>query len=927
MTHSKRLSALSSLALAVLMLLAPVGALAARQEARGTLTGTVTDPGGAAVSKATVLLINTQQAVLHTARSDDQGRFRFDSVPAGSYELRVTRADFDNRRLPVKLGAGETLDVPVTLDINRIAEQITVTAETGQVGERDRVPQGVNVIPESRILQRSTAVLAQVADEEVGVNLQRTAPAMGGIFIRGLTGSKVATYVDGVRYSTSAARGGVSTFFNLNEPTGLRAVEILRGPNSAQYGSDSLGGTIHLVTRVPAFGGDQPETHGEINTFFTSSDLSFGGNTLVTYGARRYGVLLNATARRVNNLRPAGGIDTHSAVTRFLGLPSDVLGSRLTDTAFTQYGGTVHVNYAPEDDQQLVFHYQRGQQDGAKRYDQTLGGDGGLVADLRNLMTDFGYLRYMKQGLGGVFDNLSAAVSYNAQREERVNQGGRGNPFATITHQKERTRVWGFNGYVDKQFTSRNTLLLGADVYRETIDAPAFTFNPVNNTSVLSRPRVPSGSRYITAGAYVQDVFDAVRDRLRLSTALRYNVASYRSRLSNAPVVAGLPLWPNDSWRDSEFSGRAGLVVTAAEGLNFAFNYSRGFRAPNITDLGTLGLTGNGFEVNATDAIALGGSIGTTAGAGAVNSGRPVEILRSETSNSFDAGVRYRRKNFDTDLTLFLNDVNRAIAQQTLILPAGATGRFLGDQPITSQLASGAVIVPLSTAPVLVRANFGDARFTGLEYTLDWRPTRTLAFGGNFTMIRAWDKATGLPPNIEGGVPPATAFLRLRYEPQSRHYFVEAYSTLAARLERLSSLDLGDRRTGAARSRNDIRDFFRRGACIRGLVNPGPDGVCATNNETLLLPTGETLLQVQNRLLPIGATINGVLVANDASAVPLFAALPGYGLFNLRGGYRFGDNSQIFFDFENILDRSYRGPSWGVDGPGRSVTARYQFRF
>ena len=68
--------------------------------------------------------------------------------------------------------------------------------------------------------------------------------ALGAIVVRGLTGSKIGAYVDGVRFNTSAMRGGINSFFNLNEPTGLHAVEILRGPNSAQYGSDSLGGTV-----------------------------------------------------------------------------------------------------------------------------------------------------------------------------------------------------------------------------------------------------------------------------------------------------------------------------------------------------------------------------------------------------------------------------------------------------------------------------------------------------------------------------------------------------------------------------------------------------------------------------------------------------------------------------------------------------------
>ena len=910
----KTSSSLLLILIIALSLFVPAPRARAQQSARGTVTGTVRDTADAAVVGAHVYLVSTQQAVLRSAQTDSGGNFRFEDVPAGAYEVRVTHKDFANRRLSARVFAGETANVSVTLEINPLAEQVTVTAERGQAADKERVPQPVNVISEAAIQERATGVLAQVADEEPGLALQRTSPTIGGIFVRGLTGTKVAVYVDDVRYTTSAMRGGISSFFNLNEPSSLRAVEVLRGPNGAQYGSDSIGGTINLITRVPGLGSATPETHGEFNTFFNSADLSYGANTLLTYGTRRTGLLGNIAARRVNNLRPAGGVDLHSSIQRFLGLRSDILGTRLTDTAFTQYSGTFHFNYAPTNDQQIVFHYQRAQQDGGKRYDQTLGGDGNLISDLRNFMLDFGYLRYLKQGFG-FFDNLSFTASYNTQREERVNQGGRGNPLATITHQKERTKAFGLSGYLDKQLARDNTLLIGADFYRETIDAPAYTFNPVTVRDTISRPRVPSGARYINAGAYIQDTAELVPERLRLSAALRYNVASYRSRAANAPIVSGRPLWPDDSLRVADFSGRIGFVGRIAPGLNLAFNYSRGFRAPSVTDLGTLGLVGNGFEADALTASSLGGLIGSTADATAVSTGQPVRILRSETSNSFDGGLRYRRRNFDTDLTLFLNDVGNAISQQTLILPPGATGRFLGSEQITSQNANGAVFVSLSTNPVLVRTNLARARINGLEYELNYRFAPAWTLGGNFTLIRAYDRATGLPPNIEGGTPPATTFLRLRYEPAGRRYYVEAYSTFATTQRRLSTLDLGDRRVGAARSRNDIRDFFRNGACVRGLVNPGPDGRCATGDETILIATGETLAQVQTRVL--GA----------ATSAPLFTYIPGYGLFNVRGGFRFGEGSLISFAFENIFDQTHRGLSWGIDGPGRSVTARYQYRF
>jgi hemoglobin/transferrin/lactoferrin receptor protein len=156
---------------------------------------------------------------------------------------------------------------------------------------------------------------------------------------------------------------------------------------------------------------------------------------------------------------------------------------------------------------------------------------------------------------------------------------------------------------------------------------------------------------------------------------LRYNVASYRSRASNSPLVGGQPLFPDDSLRVDDFSGRIGAVATVFDGFNLAFNYSRGFRAPNITNLGSLGLVGVGFQVATADVLNLGATVGTTADETALSSGVAVSPLRSETSNNYDLGLRYRRGRFDTELVGFVIDYADSIVRQTLILPPGAVGR------------------------------------------------------------------------------------------------------------------------------------------------------------------------------------------------------------------------------------------------------------
>lgn len=912
---------LVSLALAV-ALLAPSLLLfspraQAQQGSRGTITGTVKDTGDAIINEANVALINSHQALLGMTVTDNSGNFSFGDVPAGTYIVLVSRPDFSRQRVSAQVTAGATTTLSVVMEVNQVNEQVTVTAEAGQVADARNSAQPINVINEKEILERAPEVVAQVVDEEPGVNLQRTSPSLSAVFVRGLTGRNVAVYVDGIRYTTSAQRGGVGTFFSLIEPSTLEIVEVLRGPNSSQYGSDVLGGVVNFISRTPAYGGNEGEFHGNTNVFYSSPTNGFGGNTLLTYGTRRYGMLLNVNARRINRLRPADGLDSHSALTRFLGIPSDIVSERLPDTAFTQYGGLLRTNINLNETTQFLLSYSRNQQDGGRRYDQLLGGDGNLIADLRNLMTDLFYARLVKQGLG-FFDNASFTFSYNGQREERINQGGQGDPTGAITSQRERTNVFGFNFNVDKQLGEYNTFLFGGDVYRDKIHAPAYTLNPVTRVTTPSRPRIPDGARYLSTGVFVQDTFTAIPERLRISGALRYSVASYKSEAANALLgPAGRPLFPDDSARFDAFSGRIGAVVNVGGGFDIAAKYTRGFRAPNTTDLGILGLVGTGFEVDATTAAGLGGFIGTSAGADAVSSGIPVSRLSPETSDNFDLSLRYTHSRIRAELTGFTNKLNGVYFDQALVLPPGAVGRFLGSDQIISQNAAGLVFVAAATSPVLVRANYDDARFNGVEFNSDARLSNDFSFNGNFTYIRAYSLLNGLPPNVEGGVPPATGFLSLRYQPRgSSRFYIEAYSTLAARQRRLSSLDLADRRTGGARTRTQIANFFNRGARVRGITQGG-----------ILLATGETVTQVQNRVLPLGATINGVTVTGNGTAVPLINALPGYGLIGLRGAYRFGERSEVFVDFENIGDKQYRGISWGIDGAGRGITFRYRYKF
>lgn len=759
--------------------------------AQTTISGTVKDEKGDLIPAAQVSIKadNFQTSVL----TDENGKFIFSNLPtsASEYELSVYARGFNP--YVRKIQAGTIIEITLMPESLRF----TVTAEYGEKLEKELTPQAVNLISRESILDRSTVFLARVAEQEAGINVQRTSPSLGGIFIRGLAGKNVVVYVDGVRFTNAAQRGGINTFFNLNEPSSLERIEVIRGASSAQFGSDALGGTINLVSLNNSINSDKPAFNGEISANAQTADRSGGSFAILSYGADRFNLLLNLAGRRINRLRPARGIDSHSALTRFLGISSKVLGERLPDTEFTQYGGALRLSYLPTNDLQIILNYHRSQQDDGKRYDQLLGGDGNLIADLKNLMTDFGYVRLIKQNLS-LFDSASITFSYNSQREERVNQGGQGDPFGSITHQYERTSVSGFNFFLDKTL-EKLTLGFGGDYYFEKINSPAFTVNPRTNTSTLSRPRIPDEARFRSSGVFLNGALQL--QRIRFSGALRYSFADYKARAADAPIVAGRRLWQDDSLRVGSLSGRIGFVLRLIEQFSLAANYSRGFRYPNMTDLGTLGLTGSGYEVDYLSAVNLGGTIGTTADSSAVSTGIPVSKQRSEFSNNFDLSFRYTHKRFETEFTGFLLDIEDIITKQSLILPPGAVGKFLGDQQIINQLPNGVVFVALSTSPVLVRANYSAARIYGIEAESEAWLTKSLKFTANYTFVHAKDKATGLPPNIEGGTPPPTTFVSFKYQPIGKNFWIELYSILAQKQNRLSSLDIEDRRTGALRTR------------------------------------------------------------------------------------------------------------------------------
>lgn len=838
------------------------------------------DRSGGPVADADVFLRTAQRSQIAAVRTNAAGEFSLNAPASGAFQISISRTGFATMTVAAKPGDV----VRVVLELSPVVQQVTVTAESGRALDTGYVAQPVTVIGREKLAEQAS-VVSEAVERESGVQQLRTSPSVGAIYVRGVTGKNVAVYRDGVRYTNSAQRGGISTFLNLIPVAAVESVEVVRGPNSAQFGSDSLGGAVGLTSRMTSGGNGW---HGEAGAMADSAAAGFGPSLSISNGGPRVWFATHLGAKRFNTLRTGGGIDSHAAVTRFLGLP---FFGRLPDTAFTSYGGSLHAQASVANSSQFVVHYERGQQDGGKRYDQLSGGDGNLVAELRNLMLDFGYLRW--QHFGRKFlDQFSLTASYNAQREERVNQGGQGNPLAAITNQYEKTRVNGVQVLADKKLGSVEWAF-GADHYRERITSPSFSFSPLTNTVSFVRPRIPDGARYRNYGAFLQGNWHAIReDRLRVSGAVRYGGAEYNSRAPVDQLSAHAP------------TGRIGVVSWLRPWAGLHANLSRGFRAPNVTDLGGLGLQGNGqYEASFAELAGRNAIVGDRADDLARSTGQPVERLRPETTNSIDAGIRLRRGAWRAELTAFWMELTNTIVSQTILLPPGAVGLQLGEQRVARQLPSGAIFVPGSASPVLVRANFSGATMRGIEHSLRAKVSARWEAGWNVSAYRATDSHTGEAPSIEPGVPPLQFNPTIRWT-QSEKLWIEGYVSAATRQDRLSSLALADRRIGNPRSIETIEAFFNNGAVAMGLVRSG-----------VLIPTSESLAEVQRRVL------------GGARSGPQFSSIHGYTALGIRSGVQLSERASVVIDATNLFDKNYRGVGWGVDAPGRGVAARFRYRW
>lgn len=855
----------------------------------GALHGVVRDAGGSTVANARVDI--TCAGVVRHVTATAAGVFSVTGLPEATCEVSAKASGFGRARVSIAVTSGTNAFAVITLAVSEIREDVFVSATRGVEEASFWVPESTSVTTRAQLEARPFTLMPQVLREEAGIEVQQTTSAQTSPIIRGFTGQSNVYLVDGVRMNTAAWRSGPSQYTAWIDGAVVDRLEVVRGPGSVQFGSDALGGTVNVRTLQPSLVTGRTAWHGGAELLGGTADRSAGGSAHVSVQGQRAALRVGVSDRRVGALRAGGGIDSHAAVTRFLGLPNTTMGPAMRDTGFAQKGAFVAGTFRVDLRSSFSGLYLHEDLTGSSRYDRTYGGDGVYRSGFTPQTLDFGYLKYQTAGFAG-FDAISATVSVNRQQDGRFEQT---RPTAVFDHQAATTAVYGLATEATRSVARRHQLTIGGEYYDERITASRALDNVLTGVSVPNRPDVPTGTTYSTLGAFAQNVTEVIPGRLTVRGGVR--VGRYRFT-SLADTVFSVPA---EDVTSTALTYNAGAVFSLTRHINATFSTGRGFRAANAADLGDIGLTGGGgFSITPSRAAALGGLVGSAVGSDAVSTGESVPALRPEVLYSYEAGLKFSFGAVGGAVAAYAIEYLDSIQRRAIVFPSNMVGQTIAGFTIVRQDTNGLAYIQQDARPVGTRVNVDRARLQGIDADMNVRVGEAWTIAAYFSMTNGRLLSTSEPLRR---IPPPIGGARVRWAPLSR-VWVEAVMAFARTQTRMNAGDLTDARIGGNRTRTSIANYFNGTAVDLGLVKGG-----------LLVATGETLAQVQTRLL------------GTATAGTLFANGPGWVTVGLRAAYTHSSYATLTVIGENLLDRNYRVYGSGVDAPGRNVQVRLTLKF
>jgi hemoglobin/transferrin/lactoferrin receptor protein len=578
---------------------------------------------------------------------------------------------------------------PKETDSEQAIDEVVVVAHKVERSVRD-IAANVTVMSREDIGANLAATVADVFRYSPGIDYEASGSRFGteGINIRGIGGNRVAMLVDGVplsdQFDTGSFSNATRDFINAGL---IERIEVLHGPASALYGSSAIGGVVAMRTPDPADLLRDGGHGGDVTLQWRGADESSHGTGLFAIGDSSMGLLFGGSLRSGHEIDSAAieqsldlrDYERQSAILKFVADNASGQTLRL---------GIMHQASDVTSDLNSML--------GTGRFRSTsaLLGDDEYTLDLLNLEYEFGspeswvdagvlraYYEEAEVSQHTVDERGLSSVPVSIDRYFNFDQQIQGAEINLLKH-------------LDGDYTSHK---LGFGVeYREhetTEFRNGLSTSMVDGTAtnVILGEVFPLRdfpvSKSTEWGAYIEDV--VALGNWSLIGAVR--VDRYELSPTNDPMYAeDYPFAKIVSIEESDVSPKLGAIYRLNPETEVFLQYSHGFRAPPYEDANI------GLEIPVFNYRAI-----------------PNPDLRSESSNGFDAGIRWRGIDKGARISAFRTRYTDFIESKVQLGIDPDSGRLL----FQSQNLSEALIEGIEAGGhINLQSTIGEFRVDGALY-------------------------------------------------------------------------------------------------------------------------------------------------------------------------------------------------------------------
>ena len=438
-----------------------------------------------------------------------------------------------------------------------------------------------------------------------GVFVQKTNHGGGSPFIRGLTGNQTLALVDGIRLNNSTFRYGPNQYLNTVDAYTINRIEVAKGTGSVQYGSDALGGVIHVFTQDPVFATGEPSLHGNVTAKYMTGDMEKTARADLDYASQGFGFSGGATYRNFGDL--IGG---------------DTTGTQSL-SGYKEWSFDTKAKIALRKNVQLTLAYQFLEQDHVPVYHK-LKLENFALNEFDPQKRNLAYARVNVQGSSEWIKEIEVIGSWQKTTEGR---NSRKNGSNTLRKEDDGVNTFGFTIDALSQFNTGWTANSGLELYRDQVSSERHDINIQSESVTDLRGLYPDNSKYGNYSLYTLHHFHT--KSWYIDAGLRYN--SFDIRISDT-TLGDVKIRPH------ALVGNLGIMYSIRQHHNIYANFSNGYRAPNVDDMGTLGIVDFRYEIPSAD-------------------------LKPEKSQHVEAGYKFRTKKLSGTVAAYYMRLNNLITR------------------------------------------------------------------------------------------------------------------------------------------------------------------------------------------------------------------------------------------------------------------------